>query len=158
MYDMKKKKTTSSSTIALNKKAHHDYFIEERFEAGVVLEGWEVKSLRAGRAQLKDSYVVMRNGEAWLLNSHISALISASTHIHPEPERTRKLLLHRKELSFLTGAVQREGYTLIPLALYWKKNRVKLEFGVAKGKHLYDKRETEKKRDWNREKARIMKG
>lgn len=155
---MKKKKTTPSSTIALNKKAHHDYFIEERFEAGLVLEGWEVKSLRAGRAQLKDSYVVMRNGDAWLLNSHISALNTASTHIKPEPERTCKLLLHRKELSFLTGAAQREGYTLIPLALYWKKNRVKLEFGVAKGKHLYDKRETEKKRDWTREKARIMKG
>jgi SsrA-binding protein len=157
MYAMKKKKTTPSSTIALNKKAQHDYFIEERFEAGLMLEGWEVKSLRAGRAQLKDSYVIIRDSEAWLLNSHISALDTTSTHTKPEPERTRKLLLHRKEISFLTGAVQREGYTLIPLALYWKKNRVKMEFGVAKGKHLYDKRETEKGRDWNREKARIMK-
>ncbi|MDF3054488.1 MAG: smpB [Gammaproteobacteria bacterium] len=157
MYAMKKQKTTPNTTIALNKKAHHSYFIEERFEAGLVLEGWEVKSLRAGRAQLKDSYVVMRNGEAWLLNSHISTLKTTSTHTKAEPERSRKLLLHAKELNFLIGAVQREGYTLIPLALYWKKNRVKLEFGVAKGKHLYDKRETEKKRDWERERARLMK-
>lgn len=152
-----KKTTTSSSTVALNKKAMHDYYIEQRFEAGLVLEGWEVKSLREGRLQLKDSYVILRNGEAWLLNAHISPLPTASTHINPEPERSRKLLLHLKELSFLIGAVQRQGYTLIPLSVYWKNNRAKVEFGLAKGKQQHDKRETEKKRDWEREKARIMK-
>jgi SsrA-binding protein len=149
--------SNTSTTIALNKKARHDYFIEECFEAGLMLKGWEVKSLRAGRLQLKDSYVILRNGEAWLLNAHISPLPTASTHIEPDPERTRKLLLHVKELSFLVGVVQRQGYTLIPLAVYWKKNRAKLEFGVAKGKQLHDKRETEKTRDWQREKQRIMK-
>lgn len=154
---MNKKKTTSNATIALNKKAHHDYFIEETYEGGLVLEGWEVKSLRAGRAQLKDSYIIMRHGEAWLLNSHISALATASTHIKPVPERTRKVLLHKKELDFLTGAVQRQGYTLIPLSLYWKNNRVKVSFGLAKGKHLHDKRATEKNRDWTKEKARMLK-
>lgn len=152
---MKKNKTTPGTTIALNKKAQHDYFVEERFEAGLVLEGWEVKSLRAGRAQLKDSYIVIRQGEAWLLNSHISALSTVSTHIKPEPERSRKLLLSRREINFLTGAVQREGYTLIPLSLYWKENRAKLGFCIAKGKHTYDKRASEKKRDWDREKARL---
>ena|SRR5262245_15073123 len=145
------------STIALNKKAFHDYIIEQRFEAGLALEGWEVKSLRAGSLQLKDSYVVLRKGEAWLLNAHISPLTTVSTHIHPEPERSRKLLLHAKELSFLVGAVQRQGYTLVPLAVYWKKNRAKVEFGLAKGKKLYDKRETEKKREWQREKQRMLK-
>lgn len=155
---MNAQKTTSANqTIALNRKAHHDYSIEKRFEGGLVLEGWEVKSLRAARAQLKDSYVIMRNGEAWLLNAHISPLSTVSTHIHPNPERSRKLLLHEKELSFLAGAVQREGYTLIPLALYWKRNRAKIEFGLAKGKKLFDKRETEKQRDWQREKQRMLK-
>lgn len=152
-----KKTTTGDASIAQNKKAFHDYFIEQRFEAGLVLEGWEVKGLRAGRGQLKDSYVILRNGEAWLLNAHISPLPTASTHIHPDPERSRKLLLHARELSFLIGAVQRQGYTLIPIALYWKKNRAKIEFGLAKGKKFYDKRETEKQRDWQREKQRIMK-
>lgn len=155
---MNTKKTTSEQrTIALNRKALHDYFIEQRFEAGLVLHGWEVKSLRAGKAQLKDSYVIMRRGEAWLLNAHISALSTVSTHITPDPERSRKLLLHERELAFLAGAVQREGYTLIPLSLYWKKNRAKLEFGVAKGKKQYDKRESEKTRDWQREKQRLLK-
>jgi len=152
-----KKTTPGQSNIALNRQAHHEYYIEQRFEAGLVLQGWEVKSLRASRAQLKDSYVIIRNGEAWLLNAHISPLATASTHIHPDPERSRKLLLHARELSFLGGAVQREGYTLIPLALYWKKNRAKIEFGLAKGKQLHDKRETEKNRDWQRSKQRLMK-
>ncbi len=155
---MNTKKTTSGQkTIALNKKATHDYFVEQRFEAGLVLQGWEVKSLRAGKVQLKDSYVIMRHGDAYLLNSHISPLLTASTHITPEPHRSRKLLLHKKELALLVGVSQREGYTLIPLALYWKNNRAKLEFGIAKGKKEYDKRETEKKRDWQREKQRLMK-
>lgn len=153
---MNKQKSTNNS-IAVNKKAYHDYFIEQRFEAGMVLEGWEVKSMRAGRVQLKDSYVVMTKGEAWLLNSHISPLNTVSTHINPSPERSRKLLLHKRELNVLIGAVQRQGYTLIPLALYWKHNRAKLEFGLAKGKKEYDKRESEKKRDWQREKQRVMK-
>lgn len=155
---MNKNKTThNEQNIALNKKAHHDYQIEQRFEAGLVLHGWEVKSMRAGRAQLKDSYVVIRNGEAWLLNAHISPLTTASTHIDPQPTRSRKLLLHRKELNTLIGAVQREGYTLIPLSMYWKKNRAKLAFGLAKGKKLHDKRESSKERDWQREKGRLLK-
>lgn len=152
-----KKTTTGNPTIAGNRKAFHDYYIEDRFEAGLVLEGWEVKSLRAGRAQLKDSYVIIRNGEAWLLNAHISPLPTVSTHITPTPERSRKLLLHAKELNTLIGAVQRKGYTLIPLSLYWKNNRAKVEFGLAKGKQLHDKRESEKNRDWQREKQRMMK-
>lgn len=152
----KQNKSTENRTIALNKKAHHDYFIEQRFEAGLVLAGWEVKSLRAGRAQLKDSYVVIQRGEAWLLNAHFSPLNTVSTHVHAEPERTRKLLLHRKELNVLIGATQREGYTLIPLALYWKNKHAKVEIGLAKGKKQFDKRETEKKRDWEREKQRVM--
>ncbi len=156
---MNAQKTTSADnrTIALNRKAHHDYLIEQRFEGGIVLEGWEVKSLRAGRAQLKDSYVIIHDGAAWLLNAHISPLNTVSTHFIPEPERSRKLLLHRKELNQLMGAAQRKGYTIIPLALYWKKNRVKLEFGLAKGKKQYDKRESEKSRDWEREKQRLTK-
>jgi SsrA-binding protein len=149
--------TSKSKTIALNKKALHDYHIEQRFEAGLVLHGWEVKSLRASLAQLKDSYVVLKRNEAFLLNAHFSPLLSASTHVSADPMRSRKLLLHQKELSVLVGAVQRQGYTLIPLALYWKHNRAKLEFALAKGKKLYDKRESEKKRDWEREKQRIMK-
>lgn len=151
------KTTSQSKTIALNKKASHDYYIEQRFEAGLVLQGWEVKSLRAGRGQLKDSYVVLKQHEAFLLNAHFSPLLSASTHVCPNPERSRKLLLHQKELNVLAGAVHRQGYTLIPLALYWKHNRAKLEFALAKGKKLHDKRESEKKRDWEREKQRIMK-
>lgn len=150
------KTTAGQKTIALNKRALHDYSIEQRIEAGLVLKGWEVKSLRDGRVQLKDSYVVLTRGEAWLLNAHISPLPTASTHEVADPERSRKLLLHDKELRHLLGTVKREGYTLIPLSLYWKRNHVKVAFGVAKGKKLHDKRESEKKRDWMREKERLM--
>jgi SsrA-binding protein len=151
------KQATPGSTIALNKQARHDYFIEERFEAGVALEGWEVKSLRAGRVQLKESYVLLKQAEAWLFGAHISPLTTASTHIKPDPVRTRKLLLHRRELDKLIGAVERRGYTLVPLAMYWKKGRAKLEIGLAKGKKEHDKRAAAKDRDWQREKQRIMK-
>lgn len=153
----KSKDSSGSSNIAQNRAATHDYFIEERYEAGLVLQGWEVKSLRAGRAQLKESYVVLKNGEAWLLGSHVSPLTSASTHVNPEATRTRKLLLHNHELSKLIGHVERKGYTLIPLSMYWKKGRAKLEIGLAKGKKMHDKRASEKERDWQREKQRVMK-
>ncbi len=145
-----------TSTIALNKRARHEYFIEERFEAGLALEGWEVKSLRASKAQITESYVVIKNTEAWLLGAHIMPLVTASTHIHPDPTRTRKLLLNRAELDRLIGAVERKGYTLIPLALYWKKGRAKLEIGLAKGKKAHDKRAVEKERDWRRQKERLL--
>ncbi len=152
----KKKAAHSGSTIALNKKARHDFTIEQTFEAGLVLEGWEVKSLRAGRVQLVDSYVLLKNGEAFLIGALITPLLSASTHIRPDPTRTRKLLLHKDEINKLIGAVERKGYTLVPLALYWKKSRVKLEIGLAKGKKLHDKRAAEKDRDWQRQKQRIL--
>src|SRR5210317_1774971 len=148
----KKSKTKSSSTIALNKKARHDYFIEDRFEAGLALQGWEVKSLREGRVQLTESYVIVQNGEAWLFGLHIAPLLSASTHITPDPTRSRKLLLHRRELDKLIGAVERKGYTIVATALYWKHGRAKLEIALARGKHSHDKRATEKNRDWQREK------
>ena len=157
---MGKKKSKSgapSNTIALNKRARHDYYIEERFEGGLALQGWEVKSLRAGRVQLKESYVLLKDGEAWLFGAHISALPTASTHINPDPLRTRKLLLHRAELNRLIGAVERRGYTLVPTAMYWKRGRAKLEIGLAKGKQLHDKRAVEKDRDWQREKQRLFK-
>lgn len=157
MATKKKKESQAGLTIALNRQAKHDYFIEERYEAGLVLQGWEAKSLRAGRAQLKESYVVLKGGEAWLLGSHIAPLTTASTHVVPDPVRTRKLLLNRSELSKLIGHVERKGYTLVPLALYWKKGRAKLEIGLARGKKLHDKRATEKDRDWEREKQRVMK-
>ncbi|HKE43077.1 MAG TPA: SsrA-binding protein SmpB [Steroidobacteraceae bacterium] len=144
-------------TIAENRKARHDYFIEDRYEAGLALEGWEVKSLRAGRAQLKESYVYVKNGEAFLFGAHFSPLTSASTHVHADPTRTRKLLLHRHQLDQLVGAVERRGYTLVPLTLYWKSGRAKLEVGLAKGKKQHDKRDTDKARDWEREKARLLK-
>jgi SsrA-binding protein len=144
-------------TIAVNRKAHHEYTLEQRFEAGVVLQGWEVKSIRAGKAQISDSYVLIKRGEAWMIGSNITPLISASTHVKAEPERSRKLLLHRKEINTLVGLTERKGYTLIPLALYWSKGRVKIEFGLAKGKRKFDKRETEKDRDWQREKQRLFK-
>jgi len=152
-----KKKTGGGATIALNKKAQHDYFIEERFEAGIALQGWEVKSLRAGRIQLKESYVTVKDGEAFLLGAHISPLATASTHIQPDQTRTRKLLLHRRELNRLIGQVERAGYTLVPTAMYWKRGRAKLEVGLAKGKKQYDKRATEKEKDWQREKHRLAK-
>ncbi len=146
-----------TSTIALNRKARHDYFIEERLEAGLSLQGWEAKSLRAGRAQLKESYVQVRGGEIWLVGAHFSPLPSASTHIQPDPVRSRKLLLHRREIDRLVGAVERRGYTLVPLALYWKKGYAKLEIGLARGKKQHDKRKDVKDRDWERQKSRIMK-
>jgi len=150
-------KQKSDQTIALNRKATHEYALEDRFEAGVALEGWEVKSLRAGRIQLDQSYVILKNGEAWLLGAQITPLLTASTHINPDPTRTRKLLLKHKELNKLFGSVERKGYTLIPLSLYWKGNRVKLAIALAKGKKLHDKRASEKERDWKREKQRILK-
>ncbi|MDX9766335.1 MAG: SsrA-binding protein SmpB [Ectothiorhodospiraceae bacterium] len=153
----KPKAQPGTATVAVNRKARHDYFIEDRFEAGMALEGWEVKSLRAGRLQLKESYVLLKDGEAWLFGAHISPLPTASTHIHPDPVRTRKLLLHRHEISRLIGAVERKGYTLVPLALFWKRGRAKLEIGLAKGKKEYDKRETDRERDWERERQRLLK-
>ena len=143
--------------IAQNKRAFHEYFIEERFEAGLVLEGWEVKSLRASRAQITESYVLWKDGAAWLVGAHFSPLQTASTHINPDPTRTRKLLLNQKELNILFGSVDRKGYTLIPIKLYWKKNRAKLEIALAKGKKLHDKRQSDKDKDWQRERQKILK-
>ncbi len=152
-----KKKAQSARIIADNRKSRHDYFIEQKFEAGLVLEGWEVKSLRDGRAQLKESYVVLKHGEAWLIGAHISPLLTASTHIDPDPVRSRKLLLNQRELDKLQSAVSRKGYTVVPVNLHWTRNRVKLEIGLAKGKQQHDKRESDKQRDWQREKGRILK-
>jgi SsrA-binding protein len=143
-------------SIIANKKAFHDYFIEEKFEAGVVLEGWEVKAIRAGRANIKESYVVIRSGEVFLFGMHITALPEASTHVNPDPIRTRKLLLHDTQISKLIGQVERAGYTLLPLDLHYQRGRIKVEIGLAKGKKQHDKREVEKERDWDREKARLM--
>lgn len=152
-----KKEKSKNSTIALNKKAKHDYFIDDRYEAGLSLEGWEVKSIRAGRIQINESYILLQNGEAFLFGANISPLPTASTHIKPDPTRNRKCLLHRTELNRLIGAVERKGYTLIPTALYWKHGLVKLEIGVARGKKAHDKRAAEKEKDWNREKQRLLK-
>ena len=142
--------------IAENRKARFDYFIEERFEAGLALQGWEVKAMRAGRAQLTEAYVYLRGGEAFLIGAHLSPLPTTSTHITADPVRTRKLLLHRSELNGLIGAVERRGYTLVPLELYWKSGRAKLALGLAKGKKQHDKRAVEKERDWARDKARLL--
>jgi SsrA-binding protein len=142
--------------IVENRKAFHDYFIEERYEAGVALEGWEVKAIRAARAQLKEAYVVIRNREIFLIGAHISPLGSASTHIQPDPVRTRKLLLHAEQINRLVGKVEQAGYTLVPLNLHYAKGRIKLEIGLARGKKQYDKRATEKEREWNREKQRLL--
>ena len=152
-----KQKPHFDTTIAVNRKAHHEYIFEERFEAGIVLQGWEVKSLRAGKIQLDQGYVILKGGEIWLIGAQISPLITASTHIQPDPQRTRKLLLTHREINKLIGHVERKGYTLIPLKLYWKGNHVKLEIALAKGKKLYDKRATEKERDWERSKQRLLK-
>lgn len=152
----KKKSDNKSASIAENRKARHDYFIEDTYEAGIALQGWEVKSLRDGRAQLKEAYVFVKNGEAFLFGAHISPMPTASTHFVPEPVRTRKLLLNRRELEQLDSASARQGYTLIPLELYWKTGRAKLRLGLAKGKQAHDKRETEKQRDWQRDKARLL--
>jgi len=148
---------THRKSIAANRKAFHEYTIEQRYEAGVVLEGWEVKSLREGKVQIAESYVLLKKGESWLIGSHISPLLSASTHVKADPTRTRKLLLHRKELNTLIGLIERKGYTLIPLAMYWSRGKVKFEIGLAKGKKQHDKRATEKDRDWAREKQRLFK-
>ncbi len=157
---MRAKKKNSKQvpgTITLNKKARFDYFIEQSYEAGIALQGWEVKSLRSGSIQLKESYVTMKDSEAWLLGAHISPLTSASTHVNPDPIRSRRLLLHRRELDKLFGAVERQGYTLVPLAMYWSRGRAKLEIGLAKGKKQHDKRVSIKERDWKREQQRILK-
>jgi len=155
---MAKKKTKApSATIAQNKKARHDYHLEERFEAGLVLHGWEVKSLREARVQLKESYIQVRHGEAFLVGAHASPLISASTHITPNPLRERKLLLNKTELNRLIGAVERRGYSIVPVNMYWKRGRAKLEVALAKGKKLHDKRATERDRDWDRQKQRVLK-
>jgi len=153
----KKKRKSSPDTIVDNRKARFDYHIEEDYEAGLALLGWEVKSLRDGRAQLKESYVIIKNGEVYLFGAHFSPLPSASTHVHPDATRLRKLLLHKLEINRLIGAVERKGYTLVPLSLYWKRGRVKLKIGLAKGKKLHDKRASIKERDWKRDQHRLLK-
>lgn len=144
-------------TIVDNRKATHDYFIEDRYEAGLVLEGWEVKAIRAGHVQIRESYVIVRDGELWVIGMHISPLSTVSTHIHPNATRTRKLLLKASEISKLIGQVEQRGYTLIPLNLHYKGGRIKMDFGVGRGKKLHDKRDTERDKDWAREKERLMK-
>lgn len=152
----KPEKKEAPRLIAENRRARYDYFIEERLEAGLVLQGWEVKSMRAGKAQVAEAYVYLKEGEAFLFGANITPLKTASTHLVPDPIRTRKLLLNKSELSRLVGSVERKGYTLVPLDLHWKDGRAKLEIGLAKGKKQHDKRATEKDRDWQRDKARIL--
>jgi len=154
---MAKKPTQNSSRIAENRKARFDFFVEETLEAGIALEGWEVKSLRQGKAQITEAYVHLRDGEAWLLGAHITPLKTVSSHVRADPTRTRKLLLHRNELDRLVGAVERKGYTLVPLNLHWRNGRAKLDVGLAKGKKAHDKRAALKDRQWQRQKARLMK-
>lgn len=154
---MTKSKNKLDNIIAVNKKARHDYFILETLEAGLVLEGWEVKSLRAKNIQLKESYVLLKDMEAWLIGAHISPLVTASTHKVIDPIRTRKLLLHRSEIAKLIGAVERKGFTIVPLSMYWKNGVAKIEIGIAKGKQKQDKRASIKERDWKRDKQRILK-
>lgn len=151
-----KDKKQPSSTIALNRRARHDFFIEDRLEAGLVLEGWEVKSLRAGKGRIAEAYVLIKDREAFLLGSHIQPLESASTHVVADATRTRKLLLHERELATLVGATEQKGYTIVPLAMYWRRGKAKLEIALAKGKAKYDKRQTKKTQDWQRRKAQIM--
>jgi SsrA-binding protein len=158
----KTKNTTKSadsgnSTIALNRKARHNYTLEQRFEAGIVLEGWEVKSLRAGRGQISESHVIVRNSEVWLVNTVIVPLLSASTHVKADDSRSRKLLMHRKEINALVGKIERMGYTVVPTAMYWKNNKIKVEIALAKGKKEYDKRADAKDQDWKRDKQRLFK-
>ena len=152
-----KKSKTADNTIAVNRLARHDYFIEDDIEVGMALEGWEVKSLRAGNLQLKESYVFIKNGEMWLVGAHISPLPSASTHVNADPRRTRKLLAHRREIDRLVGLVDRKGYTLVALSAYWSRGRAKLKVGIARGKKAHDKRATIKERDWKRDQARMLK-
>ena len=147
----------NSTTIVMNKKVHFEYFIENEYEAGLVLQGWEIKSLRAGKINISDAHVIVKHGEAFLLGAQIQPLPTASTHLHPDSLRTRKLLLNRRELNQLIGSVERQGYTLIPVSLYWKHNHVKMRLALAKGKKTHDKRDTIKNRDWARSHARIMK-
>ncbi|GAB2616754.1 SsrA-binding protein SmpB [Novilysobacter erysipheiresistens] len=146
----------ASGTIALNKRARHDYALEERFEAGLALQGWELKSIRAGRANIGESYAVVRDGEMFLFGAQMTPLISASTHVVTEERRTRKLLMHRREIDNLIGRIQRDGYTVVPTSLYWKGNKVKIELALAKGKQSHDKRQADKDRDWARDKLRVM--
>ena len=153
----KRGRKSSDNQIAQNRKARHDYFIDETIEAGLQLEGWEVKSLRDGRAQLSEGYVIMRGDEAWLVGAHFSPLPSTSTHVKADPTRSRKLLMHRGELDRLVGMVERKGYALVPLDLHWRKGKVKLSVGLARGKKQHDKRQTKKDQDWQRQKARILK-
>ena len=152
----KEKSKDGGGTIALNKRARHEYHLDERYEAGLSLQGWEVKSLRAGRINLSDAYAIVKNGEIYLFGASIPPLLSASTHVVADDRRTRKLLLHREEIDKLLGAVERKGYTIVPTALYWKHNRVKIEIALARGKQEHDKRDAEKDRDWNREKQRTL--
>jgi SsrA-binding protein len=156
MANKSKKKKTGSNTIAQNRRARFDFHIEEKFEAGLVLHGWEVKSLREGKGQLTDSYVIFKNNEAWLLGSQIQPLLSASTHFVTDPTRTRKLLMNRREINKLQDATEQKGHTIVALALYWKQHMVKCEVAIAKGKKTHDKRDTEKQRDWDRQKSRVM--
>ena len=151
-----KDKANGGGTIALNKRARHEYHLEQRHEAGLALQGWELKSIRAGRANITEAYAVIRDGELFLFGAQMTPLISASTHVVADERRTRKLLLHRREIDILIGKVQRDGYTLIPTALYWKGNKVKAELALARGKQTHDKREASKERDWNREKQRLL--
>lgn len=144
-------------SIVDNRKATHDYFIEDRFEAGLVLEGWEVKAIRAGHVQLKESYVIVRDGEIFIINMHVSPLPTVSTHIHPNATRTRKLLLKKEEIDKLIGKVEQRGYTLVPLNLHYKNGRIKIDFGLGRGKKLHDKRDSSRDKDWQREKERVMK-
>lgn len=154
---MAKNKKTAENTIALNRKASHEYFFETQYEAGIELMGWEVKSIRSGRVNLKESYVLIKDAQAWIIGMHISPLTSASTHVQADPTRTRRLLLNRAELKKLIGASQQDGYTVVILSLYWKRQRIKAKIALAKGKQLHDKRASKKAQDWNREKGRIMK-
>ncbi|MDX1706768.1 SsrA-binding protein SmpB [Pseudidiomarina sp.] len=153
----KSKSKANSGTIALNKKARHEYFLEDKFEAGIALQGWEVKSIRAGKVNISDTYVIIRNGEAYLLGAQIQPLLAASSHVVCDPERSRKLLLKQRELDKLIGASEREGYSIVATAMYWKRHLVKLEIYLAKGKKSHDKRDTVKQRDWERQKSRILK-
>jgi SsrA-binding protein len=150
------KQNEAPQQIAVNRRARYDYFIEQTFEAGIVLEGWEVKSLRAGKAQVTEAYVIIKDEEAWLLGAHITPLGQASTHIHPDPTRTRKLLLQSRQIAELIGKVERAGYTIVPLDLHWIRGRAKLQIGLAKGKKQHDKRAADKDKDWKREQGRIM--
>jgi len=151
-----RKASEAPRVIAENRRARFDYFIEERLDAGLVLEGWEVKSLRAGKAQITESHVYVRNGEAFITGAHINPLTTTSTHVIADPTRTRKLLLNKSEIAHLIGAVERKGYTIVPLELYWQRGKAKLQIGLAKGKKQHDKRATEKDRDWQRDKARLL--